>query len=208
MRLVYLFLGLGVFFLVGWMAFGEGIEGSWDLGRAAEAMEGARGWAWAVGILLLVADLLLPVPGTVVMSAMGAVYGVWLGGVFASAGSFLAGVLGYGVGRFFKEKTAKKWLGERDFERGGRLFGRGGGWVVAMSRALPILPEVISCMAGLVRMPFGKFCTALVCGSVPMGFLFAWIGQAGIDAPGWGIGLSVGVPAVLWGVAVLVRRGG
>ena len=54
----------------------------------------------------------------------------------------------------------------------------GGGWVVALSRALPILPEVISCTAGLVRMPFRKFTVALACGSAPMGFLFAAIGRA------------------------------
>ncbi|MGJ8643240.1 MAG: TVP38/TMEM64 family protein [Luteolibacter sp.] len=208
MRLVYLMVGLGVFFLLGWMLFGEGIEAAWDVERVAKAMESTRGWAWAVGILLLVADLLLPVPGTVVMSALGAVYGVWLGGVFAAVGSFLAGLCGYGVGRFFDKKTAKRWLGEKDFERGGQLFDKGGGWVVAVSRALPILPEVISCMAGLVRMPFGKFYVALACGSVPMGFLFAWIGQAGIDEPVWGIGLSMGVPAALWAVGRFFVRSG
>lgn len=116
----------------------------------------------------------------------------------------LAGMLGYGVGRFFDEKTAKRWLGERDFERGRGLFSRSGAWVVAMSRALPILPEVLACMAGLVRMPFGKFCGALACGSVPMGFLFAWIGAKGIEEPGWGIGLSLVVPAVLFGLAQLL----
>lgn len=207
MRILYLMLGLGVFFLLGWVVSGgEGIEEVWDVERVVGAMERARGWAWAAGILLLMADLLLPVPGTVVMSALGAVYGVLLGGIFAAAGSFFAGMLGYGVGRFFKEKTAKKWLGERDFQRGNQLFNKGGGWVVAVSRALPILPEVISCMAGLVRMPFWKFCLALACGSVPMGFLFAWIGRAGIEEPRWGIGLSLAIPAMLWAIANILRK--
>ncbi|MEP2776224.1 MAG: VTT domain-containing protein, partial [Luteolibacter sp.] len=191
--------------LLGWWWFGQGLEEAWDVERVAAAMEGARGWAWAVGILLLVADLLLPVPGTVVMSALGAVYGVWLGGMIAAGGSLLAGVLGYGLGRFFEEATVRKWLGDRDFEKGRKLFSRSGGWVVAVSRALPILPEVLSCMAGLVRMPFGRFCLALACGSVPMGLLFAWIGATGIDKPAWGMGLSVGVPAVLWLMAALMR---
>ena len=154
-----------------------------------------------VGIALLLADLLLPIPGTIVMSALGVVYGFWIGGVMAAVGSMLAGMLGYGVGRFFNEDLAKRWLGERDFERGRALFGRGGAWVVAMSRALPILPEVLTCMAGLLRMPFGKFCVALACGSVPMGFLFAWIGTMGRDYPGWGLGFGIGVPAILWGAA-------
>lgn len=206
MRLVWLMVVLGVFFLLGWIGFGQGLEEAWDVRRLAGMMEGARGWAWAVGMFLLAADLLLPVPGTIVMSALGAVYGVWLGGIFAALGSFLAGLCGYGLGRFFDEKTARKWLGERDFERGERLFDRGGGWMVAVSRALPIVPEIISCMAGLVRMPFGKFCVAMACGCVPMGLLFAWIGRAGIEAPEWGIGFSLGVPAVLWALASLLHK--
>lgn len=201
MRLILLTLALCVFFLLGWWAFGEGLEEAWDVEALAERFRAARGWAWLAGIALLVADLLLPIPGTIVMSALGAVYGVWLGGFIAAAGSMLSGMFGYGVGRFFKEETAKRWLGERDFQKGKSLFRRGGAWVVAMSRALPIFPEVLACMAGLLRMPFGKFCLALACGSVPMGFLFGWIGALGTDYPGWGLGFSLGVPAVLWGAA-------
>ncbi|MFN4943056.1 MAG: VTT domain-containing protein, partial [Akkermansiaceae bacterium] len=90
---------------------------------------------------------------------------------------------------------------------GKSLFERSGAWVVAMSRALPILPEVLACMAGLLRMPFGKFVIALACGSVPMGFLFAWIGVMGRNQPAWGLAFSLGVPAVLWSAAALMRRG-
>lgn len=201
MRLILLTLALCVFFLLGWWAFGQGLEEAWDLEALAGRFHEAKGWAWLAGIALLVADLLLPIPGTVVMSALGAVYGVWLGGIIAAAGSMLAGMFGYGIGRFFKEERAKRWLGERDFEKGKSRFRRGGAWIVAVSRALPILPEVLACMAGLLRMPFRKFCIALACGSVPMGFLFAWIGALGTDYPGWGLGFSLGVPAVLWGSA-------
>jgi membrane protein DedA with SNARE-associated domain len=118
----------------------------------------------------------------------------------------LAGMLGYGVGRFFDEKFAKRWLGEKDFEKGRSLFEKSGAWVVAMSRALPILPEVLACMAGLLRMPFGTFVIALACGSVPMGFLFAWIGMVGREQPAWGLAFSLGVPAVLWGAAAVMRK--
>jgi len=208
MRLLLLMLGLGVFFLLGWWIFGQGLEEAWNVEVLAGRFEEAKNWAWLVGIGLLLADLLLPIPGTIVMSALGAVYGVWLGGVLASVGSMLAGTLGYGVGRFFNETTARKWLGEKDFERGKKVFAGRGAWVVAMSRAVPILPEVLSCMAGLLRMPFWKFFTALACGSIPMGFLFAWIGTAGRDSPAWGLGFSIAVPAVLWGIAGILRRGG
>jgi uncharacterized membrane protein YdjX (TVP38/TMEM64 family) len=206
MRLLGLAIALGVFFLLGWWALGEGIEEIWDVEALSSKFAAAKGWAWLAGIGLLVADLLLPIPGTVVMSALGVVYGFWLGGVLAAVGSMLAGILGYGVGRFFNEDFAKRWLGEKDFEKGRSLFRGGGAWVVAMSRALPILPEVLACMAGLLRMPFGKFCLALACGSVPMGFLFAWIGTVGRTNPEWGLAYSLGIPALLWATAVFIRK--
>lgn len=199
-------VGLCVFFLIGWWLFGAGLEQAWDGEALVSRFEESADWAWLAGIALLVADLLLPIPGTVVMSALGAVYGFWLGGLLAAVGSMLAGVTGYGVGRFFKEGFSRKWLGGRDFEKGKALFSRNGALVVAVSRALPILPEVLACMAGLLRMPFGKFCLALACGSVPMGFLFAWIGMVGRESPGWGLAFSLAVPAVLWGAAAWWKR--
>jgi uncharacterized membrane protein YdjX (TVP38/TMEM64 family) len=208
MRLVFLMVTLAVFFLLGWWAFGEGLEEAWNVERLADRFEAARSWAWLAGILLLIADLLLPIPGTVVMSALGAVYGFWIGGLISAIGAMLAGMFGYGVGRFFNEEFAKRWLGEEDFEKGRNLFKKSGAWVLATSRALPILPEVLSCMAGLLRMPFGKFMVALACGSVPMGFLFAWIGTVGREQPAWGLAFSLGVPALLWGAAAVWGRRG
>lgn len=208
MRLIWLMIGIAALFLLSWGLFGESLEAAWNVGALTEHFEQAKTWAWLLGILLLLADLLLPIPGTIVMSALGAVYGFWIGGLIATIGSMLAGILGYGVGRFFDEKFAKRWLGEKDFEKGRSLFEKSGAWVVATSRALPILPEVMACMAGLLRMPFGTFVIALACGSVPMGFLFAWIGMVGRDQPAWGLAFSLGVPAVLWGVAAVMRKKG
>jgi uncharacterized membrane protein YdjX (TVP38/TMEM64 family) len=206
MRLIVLAIALGMFFLLGWWFFGQGIEEVWDVQTLSAKFAAAKGWAWLVGIALLITDFLLPIPGTIVMSALGAVYGLWVGGLVAASGSMLAGMLGYSVGRFFNEDFAKRWLGERDFEKGRAIFFRGGAWVVAMSRVLPILPEVSACMAGLLRMPFGKFCLALACGSIPIGFLFAWIGTFGLDYPRWALAFSLGIPAILWSAAAWWNR--
>ena len=188
------------------MIWGGGWEYHFSFEGSVRWLESSGPWAWAAGILLLASDLVLPVPGTVVVSALGYIYGTVLGGVIATAGLMTAGLLGYGLGRLFGERLARRWLGDHDFETGRKLFESGGGWVVALSRSLPILPEVISCTAGLVRMPFRRFVTALACGSVPMGFLFAAIGKTGHDAPGWAIVLSLVIPALLWLVAARMRR--
>jgi uncharacterized membrane protein YdjX (TVP38/TMEM64 family) len=201
MRLFIWFMALAVFFLILWIIWGGGLESRLSLEGSVAALQGTGPWAWAAGIGLLMSDLLLPVPGTVVMSALGFIYGPWLGGIIAAAGSMAGGLAGYGLGRCFGETKARRWLGDLDFEKGRLLFGRGGGWMVALSRALPILPEVIACTAGLVRMPFRKFVMALACGSLPMGFLFAAIGAAGHDAPGWALLISLVLPAALWALA-------
>ncbi len=206
MRLLLWFLGLAILLLGTWAAWGAGWDKRFTLAGSVEWLNSAGPWAWVVGIALLVADLALPVPGTVVISALGYIYGIFVGGLVAAAGLMSAGMAGYGLGWLCGERFARRWLGERDYERGRRLFANGGGWVVALSRALPILPEVISCTAGLVRMPFRKFTVALACGSAPMGFLFAAIGRAGHEAPGWAFGLSLLAPALLWLAAGRIAR--
>ncbi|RYD23915.1 MAG: DedA family protein [Verrucomicrobiaceae bacterium] len=206
MRLVLWFLGLAILVLGSWMIWGGGWESHFSFEGSVRWLEEAGPWGWLAGILLLTSDLVLPVPGTVVVSALGYVYGILLGGTVATVGLMVAGLAGYGVGRLCGERVARRWLGDADFEKGMRLFQSGGGWIVALSRSLPILPEVISCTAGLVRMPFRRFILALACGSTPMGFLFAAIGNSGRDAPGWAIALSVVVPGFLWLAAAKIHR--
>jgi membrane protein DedA with SNARE-associated domain len=69
--------------------------------------------------------------------------------------------------------------------------------------------EVISCLAGLTRMPLPIFAASLACGALPMGFVYAAIGAAGQDNPTMAILLSIVVPPLLWLVArrwVILRR--
>ena len=206
MRLVLVFVAMAVLFLGIWMIWGKSWDEQFTLDGTVKWIESTGSWAWAAGIGLLVSDLVLPMPGTVVMAALGYVYGGWWGGVFALVGEMLASMAGYGAGRMFGEKFIRRWLGDKDFERGRKVFGEGGGWIVAFSRALPILPEVVSCMAGMSRMPFSRFVVSSACGNVPMAFAFAFIGASGKDAPWWAIAASLVVPGVLWFVAGKWRR--
>lgn len=208
MRLAAAFLALAVIILVPFLIFGDWFERMFT-GDALQQWLASwgRAWGWLLALLLLAADLFLPVPGTAVMSGLGYVYGTWLGGAISGAGSFLSGSLAYGLCRRFGDRAALRLMGERGQARGQKLFaGRGGGFVVALSRCLPLLPEVVACMAGLTKMPPARFFTALACGCAPMGFLFAWIGAAGRDSPGLALGLSILIPAVLYGIAALFMK--
>ena len=93
---------------------------------------------------------------------------------------------------------AVRLLGAVELAVAERLFDRVGGWLVVLSRWLPVFPEVIACMAGLSGMRPTPFFAALACGSAPLAFVFAAMGHAGADHPVLAIALSAGLPPLLW----------
>ncbi len=198
MRLVFIFLLLVALVLIPFAIWGNTLEAIFSQNGAIDWMRQYGNWAWAVGIGLLIADLFLPIPGTVIMAGLGFIYGPILGGLVGSLGSFLSGSFAYILCRQVGEKAARWILGPKDFDRGQHIFKHNGGWIVAISRWLPVFPEVVACMAGLSRMPIHLFLIALACGSLPLGFTFAYIGSAGIENPTLALGLSAGLPVLLW----------
>ncbi|MCE9608708.1 MAG: VTT domain-containing protein [Chthoniobacter sp.] len=207
MRLLVIALVLGVALCLPFVFWG-GQFTEWFTGESAIAwIRGWGAWGWLAVIALLMADLFLPIPATAVMSAAGFVYGPLVGGLLSATGSFAAGLTGYGLCRGFGRAFAVRLAGEKELTEHTALFQRSGAWLVAASRWLPLLPEVVSCLAGLTRMPFRTFATALACGAVPMGFVFAGIGASGHARPGLALGLSILVPPVLWlAVRPFLRR--
>ena len=161
---------------------------------------GQHGWLLVVGLLVL--DVFLPVPATAALAALGMTYGPWLGGLYGCLGTFLAGSLGYGLCRLAKERVALFLVGDTGMAMGKRFFSRSGAWAIALSRWTILLPELLSCFAGLVRMPAKTYFAALLCGVTPMCFAYAWLGstEAAQENPLLVLGLSAAVPVLLWAV--------
>ena len=204
MKRLYIIIALLlVTIIVPFMIWGEQFEAALSLEGARAWMERYGSWAWLAGIVLLCADIVLPIPSTVVMSALGLIYGWFWGGLAAAGGSLLAGAVAYVACRFAGHRAALWIAGQQGLAKGEALFEKHGGWLVAVSRWMPVLPEAIACLAGLVRMPWKRFVIAMICGSLPMGFAFAAIGQLGSSSPTLAITLSALVPVGLW---LLARR--
>ncbi|RMG18218.1 MAG: DedA family protein [Bacteroidetes bacterium] len=206
MRLLLLALLLMVLVIVPFLIWGDTLNAMFEQEKAVAWMQAYGAYAWLAGMALLIADLFLPIPGTVVMAALGFIYGPWLGGLLSAAGAFLSGLLAYLLTRLMGERGARWLLGDKDFERGRQLFATAGGWVVAISRWLPVFPEVVACMAGISRMPAPTFLLAMACGTLPLGFTFAYIGYTGIQHPALAIALSAGLPPLLWLIAQYYLR--
>jgi uncharacterized membrane protein YdjX (TVP38/TMEM64 family) len=208
LRLFWIFLGLTVLFLIPFLIWGKELGALFAGENAVRWMEGFGMWAWAPATGLLIADLFLPIPATAVMAALGFIYGPLLGGLIGAAGSFASGSLAYGLCRCFGRGAALRIAGADGLHEGERLFRNFGGWLVALSRWLPLFPEVIACMAGLTRMPGKIFFMALACGCLPMGLTFAAVGHAGNEHPRVALLLSALLPPILWLVlGPVIRRG-
>ena len=198
MRLLRIFLILMALVLIPFFIWGGKLMALFD-------GESARQWILSWGnlggvavMVLLIADLFLPIPATGVMSAAGYLYGPLLGGLFSVVGSVLSGMLAYGLCRAFGRRAAERLAGAEGLAQNETLFERGGPWLVALSRWLPVFPEVIACLAGLARMRLRTFVIALLCGTVPMGFAYAAVGALFTQEPRWAMGLSIALPVVLW----------
>lgn len=202
-RFLWLAVALVGLVVAPFLLFGAQLEEAIVRGDALSLLAGYGGYAWVVAFGLLLADLILPVPASAVMAALGMIYGPVLGGALSAAGSVVSGLAGYVLCRVFGRMAARWLAGEAGLRKGEAIFnGEAGGWLVLASRWLPILAEVVSCLAGLSRMRFQVYFTALLCGSVPLGFAYAAIGYAGSDRPVATLVLSAFLPLVLW---LLVR---
>ena len=93
MRLVWILVFLTLSFVVPFLIWGSAFEDAFP--RDGEWLKEWGRWAWLIAIILLIFDLLLPIPGTAVMVTLGLVYGPILGGIIGSLGSVISGYLAY-----------------------------------------------------------------------------------------------------------------
>jgi uncharacterized membrane protein YdjX (TVP38/TMEM64 family) len=184
--------------IVPFLVWGETFETLLSPDAMRSLLERHRAIAWLIGIFLLVVDLFLPIPSTVVMSALGWLYGPVTGGIVASAGLVLSAQLAYQLSLRFGRPIAVHLAGEESLGTAAHWFSKTGGACVAVSRCLPVLSEAIACLAGLSRFPQRAFFVATLAGALPAGFVFAFIGQLGHQNSTAATALSAIIPILLW----------
>ena len=115
-------------------------------------------WTSAVVILngLLIGDVLLPIPSSLLMVANGALLGTVGGAIATIVSTVLGGALAFWLGR-----RGAPWLlariSERERARADRFFSRWGAMAVLVSRPVPIIAETIAILAGTTPMGWRRF---------------------------------------------------
>jgi len=140
-------------------------------------LQGAPLAAAAVGVGLLVLDVVLPVPSSLVMIAHGAAFGPLLGASLSLVGSLGAALLGFAVGRRGGPLLQRVVpAGER--RRADALLARWGMLAIVVTRPVPLLAETTVILAGASPLSWRRTALAAIVGSVPAAVLYALAGSA------------------------------
>jgi uncharacterized membrane protein YdjX (TVP38/TMEM64 family) len=195
-------LGLFAFIIVPFIVWETELNArseAW-LGRA----EGRAIVAISVTVLLVL-DVLLPIPSSVVASlgvvALGPVLGataVWLG---LSGGA----AFGYALGKSGGRALVRRLVGEGELARAERLAARFGSSVLVVSRGVPVLAEASSLLAGALAMPLRRFALVVGCSNLGLALAYALLSRAASWA-GAGLVLPFALGIVVPALAGLLLR--
>lgn len=180
-RFVVTCLAIALVILATFGAFSAlGLEAALERSLQEQGESGAL--TATVGVSLLIADVFLPVPSSLVMLLFGRVFGVVLGAALSLTGSVGATALGMLVGRFGR-RSFRRLVGDVEYARASQLLDRYGALAVLATRPVPILAETTALVAGATAMPFGRGLWAASLGSLPGAFLYAWAGASDLSGP-------------------------
>ena len=131
--------------------------------------------AFAV-VLLLAADLLAPVPSSVVATASGLLLGLGPGTAATWVGMQSGALVGYGLGRIAGRRAALRIVGESELRRAARAYGRWGSLFLIASRAVPVLAEGSVVIAGVAGMPLLSFFGLVGMSNLAIAAVYAGVG--------------------------------
>jgi uncharacterized membrane protein YdjX (TVP38/TMEM64 family) len=158
--------------------------------------------AAAAGFGLLVVDVFLPVPSSLVMIAHGALFGVAGGALLSLAGGTAAAATGFALGRWGRAPL-HRLIPEAERRRADALLGRWGILAVVVTRPVPILAESVAILAGTCRLSWRRFLRAAVLGNLPACLLYAVTGATALRLDDafltFGLVLLVATLVWLWG---------
>ena len=160
-----------------------------------------------IGVGLLIADVVLPVPSSIVMVAHGALFGVLWGTMLSLVGSVGAAVFGFAIGRR-GGRLLERVVTPAERARASSILERWGTLAIIVTRPVPLLAETVAIMAGASSMSWGAVIVASIVGSLPPALLYALTGAAVADVQNTALmfGVVLLVAGLFWLVGTRVRQ--
>lgn len=155
----------------------------------------------AAVVLFLLADIVLPIPSSFVLATTGFLLGAGLGTVVCFIGLSCASLAGYAIGRYAGDPVAQRIVGRAELDRFSALSRRHGDALLVAFRAMPVLAEATTILAGTARMPLGRFLGLVSIGNLVVAALYAGIGAISASRSSF---LMVSIAAMLVPVALML----
>ena len=113
------------------------------------------------------------------MLIAGKIFGIFWGALISFSGAFLAAAIGFYACRYGGHAVYQRLVGKEDMQRIDQWFGRYGLFAVIMSRPIPMMTEILSCLAGLTDVKPRYFLGAAALGTYPVCLIYAYVGDKG-----------------------------
>ena len=133
-------------------------------------------WITLAVVAFLLADIVLPVPSSFVLSTTGYLLGLGVGTAVCFVGLSCASLAGYALGRYAGGPLTQRIVGRAQLERFTHLSQRHGDLLLVGFRAMPVLAEATTILAGISRLPLARFFTVVSIGNLVVAAVYAWIG--------------------------------
>lgn len=163
------------------------------------------GLAATAGALLLAADVVLPIPSSLVAIVLGTVLGPWLGTLVVTAGLTASCIIGYAIGWTIGNAATRHIVGADESQRATAWLDRYGVFALLICRPVPVLAEASIITAGALRLLPAPVFIATTFANIGISAVYATIGaSAGADLRSFLLAFALAI-AVLGSVLLLFK---
>lgn len=149
----------------------------------------------SLSFIILVSDIVLPVPSSIIMYSNGAVLGMFNGALLSLISVILSSVIGYFIGR----GSSAILKSEVDISVS-RIMEKYGYAAILITRGIPIISESVCIVCGFNRYNFMAYLALNVIGYIPVCLIYAYFGNIAVNRDLFFISFicSLFITFVLW----------
>lgn len=146
----------------------------------SEYLEDAGIIAAIISVGLLLSDVFLPIPSSVVMIGNGAMFGVLGGTLLTLVGAVGGAMIGFSVGRR-GSGLIRRFMSPAEQRQADALIVRWGLMAIVVTRPMPILAEAVAVMAGTSAIGWKRMLVGSIIGVLPAAIIYAIAGAFTTD---------------------------
>lgn len=203
-RLTLVFAALVLVIIVPFLVWGEEIE---RLAPAMLSMADTRLLIAGLGIVLLMIDVALPIPSSIISVMLCLLVGPALGALAITIGMSGGFACGYYLGRLLPKHSLRQWVGPQLWDSVSRQAASSGVIWIMVSRPVPVLAEATSIISGSLGVPFKPAMLAALLTSAGVAGCYSAAAIIGLSNGGFWLAFaaSISLAASMWLLSRILR---